>query len=83
MTRRLLPVLLLTTMAMAVTGRAAPWDALRQKSVSRSHQFIVYAGDPSARGAIAMDADHPVRTGVSRPITIGPAPASDAAIESS
>ena len=57
MTRRLLPVLLLTTMAMAVTGHAAPWDALRQKSVSRSHQFIVYAGDPSAWGAIAMDAE--------------------------
>jgi len=53
--RRFLPVLLLT--AMAVTGRAAPWDTLRQKSVSRSHQFIVYAGDPNARAAIAMDAE--------------------------
>jgi len=53
--RSFLPVLLLA--GMAVAGRAAPWDAVREKSVSRSHQFIVYAGDSNARGAIAMDAE--------------------------
>jgi len=55
MTHRFLPVLLLA--AMAVPGRSAPWDMLREKSVSRSHQFIVYASDPNARAAIAMDAE--------------------------
>jgi hypothetical protein len=55
MLRLLLPALLLAVMALP--GRAAPWDALKQKSVSRSHQFIVYAGDPNARAAIAMDAE--------------------------
>jgi hypothetical protein len=56
--RRLLPILLLAGIAAGPTGvLAGPWDALRQRSVSRSHQFIVYAGDPNARGAIAMDAE--------------------------
>jgi hypothetical protein len=55
MMRRFLPVLLLA--GMAIAGHAAPWDALRQKSVSRSHQFIIYAGDPNARAAIAMDVE--------------------------
>jgi hypothetical protein len=55
MIRRFLPVLLLA--AMAAAGRGSPWDALRQRSVSRSHQFFVYAGDPNARAAIAMDAE--------------------------
>jgi len=53
--RRLLPVLLLA--GIATGGLAAPWDTLRERSVSRSHQFIVYAGDPNARAAIAMDAE--------------------------
>jgi hypothetical protein len=55
MLRRIFPALLLAV--MVVPGRAAPWDALKQKSVSRSHQFIIYAGDPNARAAIAMDAE--------------------------
>jgi hypothetical protein len=42
---------------MACALSAAPWDGLRQRSVSRSHQFIVYAPDPNARAAIAMDAE--------------------------
>lgn len=33
---------------------AAPWDQLTQRSVSRSHQFIIYAPDPNARATIAM-----------------------------
>ncbi len=53
--RRLLPVLLLACIA----GRApaSPWDALHERSVSRSHQFIVYSADPNARAAVAMDAE--------------------------
>ena len=53
--RPLLPALLLA--AVATSGSAAPWDALRERTVSRSHQFIVYTADPSARAAIAMDAE--------------------------
>jgi hypothetical protein len=53
--RRILPVLLLA--GIATGGFAAPWDSLSQRSVSRSLQFIVYAGDPNARAAIAMDAE--------------------------
>jgi hypothetical protein len=54
--RPLLPALLLLATASAGLT-AAPWDALRDRSVSRSHQFIVYAPDPNARAAIAMDAE--------------------------
>lgn len=53
--RRLLPVLLLA--GFASSGLAAPWDALQHRSISRSHQFIVYSDDPNARAAIAMDAE--------------------------
>jgi hypothetical protein len=53
--RPLVPALLL--LAAAGSLRAAPWDDLRDRSVSRSHQFIVYAPDPNARAAIAMDAE--------------------------
>jgi hypothetical protein len=53
--RLLLPVLLLTGIASGAL--AGPWDGLRERSVSRSHQFIVYSADPNARAAIAMDAE--------------------------
>ena len=53
--RPLVPALLL--LAGAGSLCAAPWDGLRDRSVSRSHQFIVYAPDPNARAAIAMDAE--------------------------
>jgi len=56
--RRLVTVPLVLLLAgFATAGRAAPWDELKQRSVSRSHQFIVYAGDLNARAAIAMDAE--------------------------
>jgi len=57
--RRFLPVLLATLLpgALASRGMSSPWDKLEERSVSRSHQFIVYAGDPNARAAIAMYAD--------------------------
>ena len=53
--RTLLPILLLACLAPAMLAK--PWDELSQRSVSRSHQFIVYATDPNARAAIAMDAE--------------------------
>jgi len=53
--RGILSLLLLAGAAGDAT--AAPWDELHERSVSRSHQFIVYAGDPNARAAIAMDAE--------------------------
>jgi hypothetical protein len=54
--RRFLPVLVLAGLAsVALAGK--PWDELQQRSVSRSHQFIVYSEDPNARAAIAMDAE--------------------------
>lgn len=53
--RPLLPLLLLA--ALASNSPAAPWDNLRDRSISRSHQFVVYAEDPNARSAIAMDAE--------------------------
>jgi hypothetical protein len=53
--RPLLAVLLMTGIASGALS--APWDALRERSVSRSPPFIVYAGDPNARAAIAMDAE--------------------------
>jgi len=34
--------------------QGAPWDELRQRSISRSHQFIIYSPDPNARTAVAM-----------------------------
>ena len=53
--RRLLPLLLLA--GFASSGLAGRWDALQQRSVSRSRQFIVYSEDPNARAAIAMAAE--------------------------
>ena len=51
----LIPLLLLATLASGAL--AGPWDSLRERSVSRSRQFVVYAADPNARGAVAMDAE--------------------------
>lgn len=53
--RRLLPLLLLA--GLASSGPGAPWDELQERSVSRSHQFVVYSEDPNARAAIAMAAE--------------------------
>jgi hypothetical protein len=53
--RALLILLLLAGIASGAP--ATPWDGLRDRSVSRSHQFIVYSADPNARAAIAMDAE--------------------------
>ena len=53
--RRFLTVLLLA--GIAAPALAGPWDALRERSVSRSHQFIIYSADPNARAAVAMDAE--------------------------
>jgi hypothetical protein len=48
---------ILVLLLLVSSGRGAPWDDLQQRSVSRSHQFIVYATDPNARAAIAMAAE--------------------------
>ncbi len=43
--------------ALSPLSHAGQWDALHERSVSRSHQFIVYSADPNARAAVAMDAE--------------------------
>jgi hypothetical protein len=53
--RGFLPVFLLAAAGAVASG--SPWDALHERSVSRSHQFVVYAADPNARAAVAMDAE--------------------------
>jgi hypothetical protein len=52
---RLLPLLLFASLSPAAF--AGPWDSLHERSISRSHQFIVYSADPIARAAVAMDAE--------------------------
>ncbi|MGA3171918.1 MAG: hypothetical protein ABSE62_13005 [Chthoniobacteraceae bacterium] len=51
------PLLLLLFAALAPAAVATPWDALEHRSISRSHQFVVYASDPNARAQISMAAE--------------------------
>ena len=53
--RYLVPIFLLVCSARGALS--APWDTLRDRSISRSRQFIVYAPDTNSRAAIAMDAE--------------------------
>lgn len=53
--RRFLPLILLA--GLAAQSPATPWDSLQHRSISRSHQFVVYSDDVNARAAIAMAAE--------------------------
>ena len=50
-------IFLLLLLGLAPNAFTAPWDVLEHRSVSRSHQFIIYSDDPNARAEIAMAAE--------------------------